>query len=84
MFGGLNNDVSNPGQGHASAHLDSGKTLQNSEGTNTDEITIHMVSRSSGKPAVARAAHAMANDPKWQQQRIGIRDLTAVLQGVSP
>jgi dehydrodolichyl diphosphate syntase complex subunit NUS1 len=47
----------------------------------TDEITIRVISRSSGKPAVAHAAHIMANDPKWKQQRIGVQDLNATLEG---
>jgi len=57
------------------------KTLPDSEKNNTDEITIHVVSRSSGKPVVARVAHVMANDQKWQQQRVGIQDLNAILEG---
>jgi len=57
------------------------KTQPNSERTNTDDVVIHVISRSSGKPAVARAAHVMAKDSEWQQQRIGIRDLNAILEG---
>jgi hypothetical protein len=82
-FGISNSDVSHPRNSYASAHLNPGKNLSNSEKTSTDEITIHLVSRSSGKPAVARAAHVMANDTKWQQQRIGTQDLHAILEGVS-
>ena len=40
-----------------------------------------MISRSSGKPAVAHAAHVMANESKWREQRIGIQDLDAILEG---
>ncbi|KAF9787178.1 hypothetical protein BJ322DRAFT_705903 [Thelephora terrestris] len=57
------------------------KTLLSSEKHNTDEITIHVVSRSSGKPVVARAAHVMANDQKRQQRRVAIQDLNAILEG---
>lgn len=57
-----------------------GKPLLASEKT-TDEIVIYVVSRTSGKPAVARAAHVMASDPGWQQQRIGVRDLHVILEG---
>ncbi|KAF9651887.1 hypothetical protein BDM02DRAFT_3184135 [Thelephora ganbajun] len=57
------------------------KTGLNFENDRTNKITIHVISRSSGKPAIARAAHVIANDPKWQQQRIGIQDLNAILGG---
>lgn len=57
------------------------KTLLNPVKTKADEITVHVVSRSSGKPAVARAAHVMANDLEWQQQKIGVQDLNAILEG---
>ena len=83
VFEELNDDVSNPRRCKPSAHFNPGKPPPNSERTNTDEITIHVVFRSSGKPAVAHAAHVMANDPKWQQQQIGIRDINAILEGVS-
>jgi hypothetical protein len=64
-------------------YLFPGKTLLSSEKHNADEITIHVVSRSSGKPVVARAAHVMANDQKRQQQRVAIQDLNAILEGAS-
>lgn len=83
MFGELNNDVSNLRHNHPSAHFDLGKTLPTSERTNVDEITIHVLSRSSGKPSIARVAYAMANEPKWQQGRIGVRDLNPILEGGS-
>jgi len=57
------------------------KTRLNSDESTTNEIAIHVISRSSGKPAIARAANVMANDPKWQQQRIGIQGLGTVLEG---
>ena len=41
-----------------------------------------MVSRLSGKPTVAHAANVMANDPEWQQQRIDVQDLNAILEGM--
>lgn len=59
------------------------KTRLNSERTRKNETTIHVISRSSGKPAIARVADVMANDPKWQQQRIDIRDLNAIFEGLS-
>lgn len=46
-----------------------------------DEITIHVVSRASGKPAVARTANVLASDPKWQQGRISTGDLDSILEG---
>ena len=60
-----------------------GKTRPNSEKLHTDEITIRVISRSSGKPAVAHTARIMANESKWKQQRINIQDLNAILEGVS-
>jgi len=57
------------------------KTRLSSEKTSTDEITVHVISRSFGKPVVARAAHAMASDPRWQQERISVQDLNAILEG---
>jgi len=57
------------------------ETRLNSEKSRTQEVTIHVTSRSSGKPAIACAAHVMANDSKWQQQRIDIQNLNAVLEG---
>lgn len=42
-----------------------------------------MISRSSGKPAIAHAANVMASDHKWQQQQIDVRDLNAILEGLS-
>ena len=42
-----------------------------------------MISRSSGKPTIAHAADVIANDPKWQQQRIDTQDLNAILEGMS-
>ena len=64
-------------------NLVAGKTRPKSEKLHTDEITIRVISRSSGKPAVAHTAHIMANEPKWKQQRIGIQDLNAILEGMS-
>jgi len=57
------------------------RKIRPSPGTAQDEIKIHVISRSSGRPAIARAAHVMANDSKWQQQRIDTQDLNAILEG---
>lgn len=57
------------------------KTQPDHEKTSMDEITIHVVSRASGKPVVARAANVLVHDPKWQQQQMGIGDLDSILEG---
>jgi hypothetical protein len=84
MFWELNSDVSNPGTvARKNAYIAPGKTRLSSEKAGADEITIHVISRSSGKPVVARAAHAMASDPRWRQERISVQDLNAILEGDS-
>lgn len=80
---GLNSDVSNLRHNRTNADLIIGKTRLNSENTCADQVTIHVTSRLSGKPAIARAAHVMANDSKWQQQRIDVRGLNVILEGMS-
>ena len=74
--------MSNPGHDHTSVDLVTGKTRLNPGNTCTDGVTVHVVSRSSGKPTVAHAANVMANDPKWKQQRIDVQDMNAILEGM--
>jgi len=57
------------------------KAQLHSEKNRTDEITVRVISRSSGKPAIGRAANVMANNPKWKQQRIDIQELNVILEG---
>ena len=57
------------------------KIRLNSEWSGADRIVIHVISRSSGKPAITRAARFMASDPNWRQQRMSVRDLDAALGG---
>lgn len=57
------------------------KTQSESKNITNGVVILHVVSRSSGKPAVAYAAHAMASDPQWQRQQIGVPDLNAILEG---
>ena len=59
------------------------KIQLNSEWSSTDRITIHVISRSSGKPAITRVARFMASDPNWRRQRMSVRDLDAALGGAS-
>jgi len=71
------------GHNHTCIDLVTGKTRLNSANTCTDGITIHVISRSSGKPTIAYTANVVANDSKWQQQRIDVQDLNAILEGMS-
>jgi len=57
------------------------KAQLNSEKNRANEVTVRVISRLSGKPAIGRAANVMASNPKRKQQRIDIQELNAILEG---